>query len=69
MKDNKPQTSNRFEYISKEEIKDTMLWFGSTEEEINSSSILDKFPIVYDKLNKEYISVQEYEKMINGLRR
>lgn len=51
----------RFEYISKEAIKDVMLWFGASENEINSSNILDKFPIVYDRLTQKYISVEEYE--------
>lgn len=53
--------NNRFEYISKEAIKDVMLWSGVSEEEINSSNKLDKFPIVYDRLTKKYISVEEYE--------
>lgn len=51
----------RFEYISKEAIKDAMLWSGASENEINSSNILDKFPIVYDRLTQKYISVEEYE--------
>lgn len=53
--------SSRFEYISKEAIKDVMLQSGVSEEEINSSNKLYKFPIVYDRLTKKYISVEEYE--------
>lgn len=53
--------NDRFVYISKEAIEDTMLWSGVSEDEINSFNKLDKFPIVYDKLTKKYISVEEYE--------
>ena len=58
--------NDRFVYISKEAIEDTMLWSGVSEDEINSFNKLDKFPIVYDKLTKKYISVEEYKSIVKN---
>lgn len=53
--------SQRYEYISKEGLIDTMTWAGCTDEEI-SKNMIYFVPMFLDKLHKTFISVEEYER-------
>lgn len=58
MRPGKPQTNKRFLYITKESIEDALLWADT------HPTGLSKYPIVYDRLTKKYISVEEYEAIL-----
>ena len=54
---------NRYSYSSKEGIADCMFWAGLSEDEVNKR-LCDYIPQYYDRLEKQYISVEEYNRRV-----